>query len=315
MSQNNTSFIPFGLDVAKDSLALDFQGHIHSLSNNATGHAWLLQKLGKVKNPHVIIEATGGYEQPVVRSLHAAGIALSVVQPSRVRSYAKAKGQLAKTDPIDAALLTEFGASIHPSPTLPPSAEQLRLQELVGRRRQLIETTTAESNRSAHYIDPLVRRQARRFMEFLGNQIKQCEKAIAALIAKQDEMASRSARLQQVQGVGFITAATLLAEMPELGLLTDQTAAAIAGVAPYNCDSGPCKGSRRIRGGRHHVRSSLYMATLCAVRFDPVLKAFYLNLRNRGKKPLVALTAAMRKLIILLNRLIKDPSWSLSHPS
>ena len=312
MSQNNNTINYVGVDVAKKSLELDGVGCRRELANDANGHRRLLQLLAKSAQPvHVILEASGGYEQALVRLLHEAKIPVSIVEPFRVRSFARAKGLRAKTDPIDAKVLRIFGEAIRPQPSLAPRSEQLRLAELVTRRAQLIDSEVAESNRSAHYLDPLLRRQARTYLRFLRGQIEQCERAIAGLIEKDPSMQQHSARLQQVPGVGTITAATLLADMPELGTLSDETAAALAGVAPYNNDSGPFRGMRRIRGGRASVRRALYMASLSAVRHDPVLKCFYQRLRGAGKKPLVALVAVMRKLIILLNRLLKTPSFTL----
>lgn len=311
MSQHNPTIIYAGLDVAKDSLALDFQGRAHALPNDAKGHARLLALLGKAENVHVVLEATGGYEQPAVATLHAAGIALSVLQPARVRAFARAKGLRAKTDPIDAAVLRAFGEAICPPASAAPTAPQQRLGELVLRRRQLLEFTTAEANRSAHYRDPLTRRQAAAALKMLRGQIAQCEEAIAALLAADAAMSARAARLQEVPGVAVITASTLLAEMPELGTLSDQSAAALAGVAPYNRDSGPFAGTRRISGGRAPVRCALYMASLSAARHDPILRAFHQRLLAAGKKPKVALTAVMRKLIVLLNHLLKNPAFHL----
>lgn len=316
MSQNNNTINYVGVDVAKKSLAFDGVGSCRELPNEAKGHRHILQLLAKSTQPvHVILEASGGYEQALVRLLHEAKIPVSIVEPFRVRSFARAKGLRAKTDPIDASVLRVFGEAIRPQPSLPPRSEQLRLAELVTRRTQLIDSEVAESNRSAHYLDPLIRRQARTYLRFLRRQIEQCESAIAQLIEKDQSMQQHSARLQQVPGVGAITAATLLADMPELGSLRDETAAALAGVAPYNDDSGPFRGMRRIRGGRASVRRALYMAALSAVRHDPVLKRFYQRLRGAGKKPLVALVAAMRKLIILLNRLLKNPNFTLQSHS
>lgn len=318
MSQNNitteTNYI--GVDVAKESLALAGVGRTQELPNDVKGHRRFLSLLAKSAQPvHVILEASGGYEQAFVRLLHEAKIAVSVVEPSRVRGFAQAKGLRAKTDPIDASVLRAFGQAIQPRPTLPPSQEQLRLGELVTRRAQLIESEVAESNRSAHYLDPMVRRQAGVYLRLLRRQIQQCEKAITELIKANPSMQQRFQRLQQVSGVGATTAAILLADMPELGSVGDGSAAALAGVAPYNCDSGPFRGIRRIRGGRASVRRALYMAALSAARHDAVLKRFYLRLRSAGKKPLVALVAVMRKLIILLNRMVKNPDFALQFAS
>ncbi len=311
MSQINPLIIHAGLDVAKDSLALDFQDRAHTLSNDATGHARLIRILRAGPSVHVVLEATGGYEQPAVRALHAAGIALSVVEPGRVRAFARALGQRAKTDPIDAAVLSAFGRAVAPPPTAAPSAQQQRLGELVLRRRQLVEFVVAESNRAAHYTEKLPRKQSAALLRSLRGQIAACEKAIAAQIAEDETMKARAVRLQEVPGVGATTAATLLAEMPELGTLSDAGAAALAGVAPYNCDSGPLAGTRRIRGGRAPVRCALCLAAMSAVQHDPILKTFYRRLVAAGKKPMVALTAAMRKLVVLLNRLLKNPKFKL----
>jgi transposase len=232
-----------------------------------------------------------------------------------VRAFAQAKGLRAKTDPIDASVLRAFGQAIQPQPNVAPSERELRLGELVTRRAQLVESQTAEINRSAHYLDRVVRRQARVYLRLLERQIGECEKAIAQLIQEDETLRQRSARLEQVCGVGAITTATLLAEMPELGTLSDERAAALAGVAPYNKDSGPVRGIRCIRGGRASVRRALYMASLSAVRHDPIFQRFYQRLHNAGKKPLVALVAVMRKLIILLNRLLKNPNFKLQSAS
>ena len=308
---NNHPTVYTGLDVAKDSLALDFQGRAYALSNDAKGHARLLRILSAAPNVHVVLEATGGYEQPAVLALHAALIALSVVEPGRVRAFARALGQRAKTDPIDAGVITAFGYAIQPAPSAAPSAPQLRLGELVLRRRQLVEFVVAESNRSAHYTEKLPRRQAAALLRTLRAQIAACDKAIAAQIGEDPAMSARATRLQEVPGVGVTTAATLVAEMPELGTLSDEAAAALAGLAPYHCDSGPFAGSRRIRGGRAPVRGALYMAAMSAVQHDAILKAFHRRLVAAGKKPMVALSAAMRKLVVLLNRLLKNPLFKL----
>lgn len=310
MSQNNPIFYA-GLDVAKESLALEFEGRAYSLTNDARGQTKLVRILGGHPNVHVVLEATGGYEQAAVRALHNASITLSVLEPARVRSFARAKGLRAKTDPIDAAVLRAFGEALAPRATTPPTAQHQQMGEWVTRRRQLTESATCEANRAAHYTDPMARRQAAALLRLLRFQIAQCEKAIARLIAKDEAIASRAARLQEVAGVGPVTAATLIAEMPELGHLCDESAAALAGVAPYNRDSGPYGGCRRIAGGRASVRSALYMAALSACRYDPILKTFHQRLISNGKKPRVALTAVMRKLIVLLNRLLKNPDFRL----
>ena len=313
MSQNNSVILHVGLDVAKLSLELHLAGRSHPLANNAKGHAQLLKLLRAHPNAHVVCEATGGYEQAVVRTLQAADVPVSLLEASRVRHFARAQGQRAKTDPIDAAVLTAYGRAFQPAATSAVPAPQQQLADLAQRRRQLIHTRTAETNRAEHYTDPLCKRQACQLQKTLEKQITQCDQAITQLIAGDAVLAHKAKRLEAIAGVGAVVAATVLAEMPELGRLNTQTAAALAGVAPYNRDSGGQQGGRHISGGRCVVRCALYMAALSAVRWDPILKAFYLRLRAAGKKPLVALTACMRKLVILMNRLLKNDKFQLAN--
>ena len=312
MSQNNPSILHVGLDVAKASLQLDLAGHSHSLTNDPQGHGQLLKLLRRHPGAHVVCEATGGYEQPAVRVLHAAQIPVSIVEAGRIRHFAKAKGLRAKTDPIDAAVLSEYGRLLEPAATAAPTAQQARLAELSTRRLQLIATLTAESNRAAHYLDPLCVRLARQLQRTLEKQVAACDEAIAELIAAEVTLKAQAERLDAIPGVGAVTAATVLAELPELGKISDEAAAALVGVAPYNRDSGDHTGARHIAGGRARVRCALYMATLSAVRYDAILKAFYLKLRAAGKKPKVALVACMRKLVTLMNRLLKNPQFQLA---
>lgn len=313
MSQNNTPILYVGLDVAKLSLELHLAGHPHALANTARGHSQLLKHLRAHPTAHVVCEATGGYEQPVVRALHAAGIPVSVLEAGRVRHFARAQGQRAKTDPIDAAVLADYGRAVQPPATLPASPRQQQLADLTQRRRQLVGLLVIERNHVEHYADPFRCRQARQLAKMLERQIAQCEAAITQLIAADTQLAHKAERLQAIPGVGPTLAATLLAEMPELGQLTPPTAAALAGVAPYNRDSGSQKNLRCIAGGRRVARAALYMAALNAVRRDRLLKEFYLRLRAAGKKPKVALTACMRKLVILMNRLLKNDNFQLAH--
>jgi transposase len=317
MSQNNSTTFYAGIDIAKATLELRLGNGSYSLPNDAKGHARLCKLLAAAqaaqpgRQVHVILEATGGYEAALCAALHAAGMRLSVIQPARARHFASAKAEHAKTDKIDASVLAAFGEAMAPAPTPPPSAAQSRLELLVGRRAQLLGTRTAEFNRAAHYTDKVLCAQSRTLRALLDRQIAACERAIAAQIAAEATMKERAARVQQVPGIGPVVAATLQAHLPELGAIGDGEAAALAGLAPYNRDSGPWKGTRRIRGGRAPVRCALYMAALSAVRYDPILRAFYQRLCAAGKKPLVALTAAMRKLIVLLNRLLRNPHFIL----
>jgi transposase len=313
MSQNNTHILYVGLDVAKLSLQLHLVDRFHTLANDAKGHAQLLKRLRTHPNAHVVCEATGGYEQSLVRALQAAGIPVSVLEAGRVRYFARAQGQRAKTDPIDAAVLSEYGQTFQPAPLPLASPQQQQLADLAQRRRQLVQLLTNERNHAEHYADSFSCRQSKQLIRLLEKQIDQCDKAIASLIAQDTQLAHKASRLKAIPGVGPVVAATMLAEMPELGTLNQQTAAALAGVAPYNRDSGAQKGSRSISGGRRCIRCALYMATLSAVRHDRILKEFYQRLRAAGKRPMVALTACMRKLVILMNRLLKNDNFQLAN--
>jgi len=301
-----------GLDVAKLTLDLHLAGRHHPLPNTPAGHRRLVRWLQKQPGIHLVCEASGGYEQAPVRALWAAGLPVSVVEAGRVRHYARARGQRAKSDPLDAAVLAEFGAAVRPRPTPPPNPVADRLAALVQRRRQLQQTLVSETNRAAHYTDPLLRRQTAQLVRLLRAQVRVCAAETARLIEQDAELAAKAGRMQQVPGVGPVVAATLVAELPELGTLRDEAVAALVGVAPYDRDSGPQRGQRHIAGGRRSVRCALFMATLSAVRHDRLLKAHHQQLLARGKKPLVALTACLRKLLVLLNRLLKNPNFTLA---
>jgi len=317
MSQNNTiTTVYAGIDVSKAKLDLSIAGARHCVNNDNQGHETLLDIITRSAAPvHAIIEATGGYEAALVGCLHSAQVLLSVVQPARVRYFARACNQFAKTDPIDADVLAAFGNAVRPAPAMPVRPEIQRLAELVTRRSQLVSSKVQHSNQAEHYTDKLARKQSRQMEALLERQILECDKAIASQIAQDEELSARNQRMQQVKGIGAVSASTLIAYMPELGSLSAEAAAALAGVAPYNNDSGPRKGSRSIRGGRKEVRTALYMAAMSAIRNDSVLRGFYLRLRAAGKKPIVALTAAMRKLIVLLNHMLKHPQFQLAQPA
>lgn len=300
-----------GLDVSKASLALHLAGQQQDLHNTQAGHARLVRLLKKHPGVHLVCEASGGYEQGPVRALWAAGLPVSIVEAGRVRHYARACGRRAKNDPIDAAVIAEFGAATRPRPTPPPEPLAERIGAWVQRRRQLQQTLVSETNRAAHYTDKLLRRQSAQLVRLLRAQIQAAAAEVAHLLAEDAALSAKAQRLQLVPGVGPVVAATLVAELPELGRLRDEALTALVGVAPYDRDSGALQGTRHIAGGRRSVRCALYLATLSAVRHDRILKAHYQQLLARGKKPLVALTACLRKLLILLNRLLKNPNFVL----
>ncbi len=219
---------------------------------------------------------------------------------------------LAKTDVIDAAVLREFGELLRPAPLMAPSPARRHLADLVQRREQLVVLLATEEQRLVQADDPAVRRLIKRLVLTLKRQLAELNALIAAQIREDDDLRHQSERLQQVKGVGNVTASTLLAEMPELGQLGRKAISALAGVAPYNRDSGHYHGRRSIRGGRAKVRRVLYMSAVVAARFNPRLRAFYQRLVLAGKPKKLALTAVMRKLVILLNHLLRDPHFALA---
>lgn len=312
MSQTNTKIMFVGLDIAKSSLQLHLANQFHLLTNDLQGRRKLVTILAAHPAAHVICEATGGYEQAVLQTLHTAALAVSLVEPRRVRHFAKAKGLRAKTDPLDAAVLTAYGEAFRPAATPQPQPTQQQLSQLTSRRRQLLDLKIIEQNRAEHYADPFSKKQSRQLVKLLEKQIDRCDEQIIRLIQENETLKNKAGRLQAIPGVGPVTIATVLAQMPELGHINDNAAAALAGVAPYNSDSGAQAGPRHIAGGRKSVRCVLYMAAVSAVRHDRILKDFYLRLLAAGKKPKVALTACMRKLIILMNRLLKNPHFQLA---
>jgi transposase len=301
------SFVDVGVDVAKADLQVATSTQNVGYANTPEGHrqfiAWL-RSLGAVA---VVLEATGGYERVLVEALHTAAISVSVINPRQVRDFARAQGRLAKTDKIDARVLVAYAAALRPRPTAALTPEQKHLTERVRARSQLIVSRGMAHNQLEHLVDPLARRCLQEMVRAFDTRIQRLEKAIAELIAHDPLLRAKVQKLVQVQGVGPTTAAMLLAEMPELGSLSKTQVAALAGLAPRNRDSGQFRGQRHIGGGRHAVRTGLWMPTLVAVQHNPILKALYQRLRSRGKPAKVALTACARKLLIYLNCLLKNP--------
>jgi transposase len=302
-----------GLDIAKASLQLHLQSKCFDLPNTPAGHAQLSKRLAAIPGIHVICEATGGYERAVVAVLHAAALSVSVINPARVRQFARASGELAKTDPIDAAKLTAFGQAFAPAPTPARTATELKMAALVLRRGQLLELRVAEAQRADTCADADLRKLFTPWLAQMEKQIAKVEALIEGLLKAQASLADQVQRLDNIMGVGRLTAIMVLATLPELGTLNRRQAAALAGLCPYNRDSGQWAGKRCISGGRAQVRRALYMAALSASRSNHLLKPFYDRLIAAGKPAKVALTAVMRKLIVLMNHLLKNPNFSLAH--
>lgn len=300
----------FGIDVAKATLVLAKPGLQRQLPNTPAGHRQILELTPA--HSHFIIESTGGYERDLVLWLHAQGRALSVINPRQARDFARSKGRRAKTDPIDALELADFGLKLTPAADRPPSAAQRTLLELSSRRGQLVEARTAELNRLPHLTLKKLITQARALIRQFDRQIQQLDDWIGQLIAADADLQAKADRLQQVQGVGPVTAATLLAHVPELGSLNRGQAAHLFGLAPFNSDSGQIHAPRHIAGGRAAPRSALYMSAMVAIVHNRHLKDFYARLLQAGKLKKVALTAVMRKLACLLNHLLKYPHFILA---
>jgi len=265
-------------------------------------------------NYAVVMEATAGFEALPAEVLRAHGVAVSVANPRQVRDFARATGQLAKTDRIDAAVLAQYGERLTPPPSLAPSAEDQALRLLVDRREQLVQMRAAEKNRRS--MPGQHAESVQRVIALLSGEIEQLDKAIEAQIQGNERQRAKVARLRTPPGVGPVTAATLVALLPELGQLTGRQIAALVGLAPFNRDSGAQRGRRCISGGRARVRTVLYMAALTARRYDPHLQAVFERLQAANKPYRVALAAVSRKLLVMLNAMIRDgQDWQRRPPS
>jgi transposase len=299
-----TAPVYVGLDVAKATLQVHLQGRQFPFSNDPAGHTRLCQQLKGVA-AHVICEATGGYEAAVVRACHAAHIRVSVLNPAHVRHAAKAQGKRAKTDALDAALLTDYGQRFHPVATPPVSAVQHQLTELTLWLSQTVQAQALAKNQTEHQTNPFVNAQHQLRLDHYAAQIKAVEVEIKALLRQDPVLTQRVECLDRIVGVGPRTAWLVLAHLPELGQMNRQQTAALAGLAPWPEDSGAFTGQRHIRGGRHEVRRALYMPALSTIRSCPVLKPFYQRLVEQHKPAKVALTAVMRKLLVHMNSELK----------
>jgi transposase len=296
-----------GIDVSKDWLDVAVLGEkgTRQFANTKKGIRDLVRWMSQVQPQLIVVEATGGYEEALVLALFEAGVPVALVSPQRVRQYARAKGRLAKTDPLDAHLLAEYGKAIQPRLFVGKSEERKQLSALVGRRNQLNAMLQAEKNRLRGQTGA-VRSSLERVIACLEAELQQMDEEIHALLQEHTALQAQEKLLRTVKSIGRVTATTLLADLPELGQLDRQQIAALVGVAPMNADTGKKRGYRKTKGGRPEVRRTLYMATLSGIRFNPVLKPHYDQLRKRGKEKKVAITACMRKILTILNAMIRD---------
>ena len=296
-----------GIDVAKEQLDVAVDGHaaVEQVANEDRGISRLVQRWQATPPTLVVVEATGGYELALVGALGAAGIPVVVVNPRQVRDFARATGQLAKTDRIDARVLARFAAVIRP--TVHPLVEETQqdLDAVLSRRRQLRDMLTAEQTRLAHPATRVVRQSLRKHIAYLQRELHATDHDLGELIKASPVWREADDLLQSVPGIGDVTSRTLIAALPELGTLDRRAIAKLVGVAPLNHDSGQQRGQRRIWGGRADIRHVLYMAALVAARRNPVIRAFYQRLRASGKPAKVALVACMRKLLTILNTILK----------
>lgn len=296
-----------GIDVSKRQLDMAVWGKkdIWQYGNDESGILKVVKQLKEMSPTLIVLEASGGWEMTLVAELAFAKLPATVVNPTRVRDFARATGQWAKTDKLDALMLARFAQAIRPEVRPLRNEQEAYLAALVTRRRQVIEILTAEKNRRST-THGLIGQRLEEHISWLEDELISLKEEIDRFIQSSSVWQEKEALLQSVPGVGPVTSFTLLAELPELGTLNRQKIAALVGVAPFNRDSGPRRGKRRIFGGRAGVRGALYMAALVGSRSNPVIRAFYERLIARGKEKKVALAACMRKLLVILNAMLRD---------
>lgn len=296
-----------GIDVSKDRLDVAVLGEKQAkqFSNTKDGIAQLVKEIESLRLELIVVEATGGYQRGVVDGLFHAGLAVAVVNPARVRQFARACGLLAKTDKLDAQILAVFGERVQPKRYEGKDEAEKQLSALLVRRKQLEEMLKAEQNR-LRTIAPSLRGSVERIIAMLKEEKKRIDEQIEQFLREQKGWQEQREILRSAPGVGQVTTATLLADLPELGKMDRKKIAALVGVAPMNYDSGKKRGYRKTKGGRTDVRSVLYMSTLVATRYNPVIQSQYQQLLKRGKLKKVALTACMRKFLTILNAMVRD---------
>ena len=297
-----------GIDVAKDHLDVHSRpaGESFVVSRDGEGLAGLVDRLRQMKPALIVSEATGGFEVAVAAAIASAGLPIAVVNPRQIRDFARATGKLAKTDALDAAAIAHFAEAVRPEPRPLAEGKAVELGELIARRRQVIEMMVAERNRGRLLQSARLKKRIERHIAALQKELTDIETDLDENIRNTPIWRENEDLLKSVPGIGNVTARTLLADLPELGTLSRKEIAALVGVAPFNRDSGTLRGKRTIWGGRSSVRAALYMAALVASRSNPAIAEFYRRLRGLGKPPKVALTACMRKLLVMLNAILRD---------
>ncbi len=304
-----------GIDVAKHQLdvAIRPEGEVWQVTNDPAGMTALITRLHICQPALIVLEASGGYERPVTAALAAAGFPVAVINPRQVRDFARAVGVLAKTDRLDAQVLARFADVVRPTPGRTPAPPSQSLATYLTRRQQLVAMITAEENRRQQ-VEGALGERIGAHLTWLREEVAQLDQELAAAIRTDPVWQERDALLRSVPGVGPVLATTLIAGVPELGALTRQQLAALVGVAPLNRDSGTMRGKRMIWGGRKHVRTVLYMAALVATRHNPPIREYYLRLCGAGKPKKVALVACMRKLLSILNAMVRrQQPWAPTH--
>ncbi len=299
------SAVCVGIDISKAQLDLVVEpgGESLTVSYDGPGLATLITRLSQISPRRIVVEATGGLERALLRALVDVALPVVAVNPRQVRDFARATGQLAKTDALDAAILARFAVVIQPPERVLPDPQTQELAALLARRRQVLAMRRAEQNRLDR-ASARVRKRIEAHLRWLHAELARLDEDRDDMIAQSPVWREREDLLQSVPGIGPVMSRTVLAELPELGLLNRKQVAALVGVAPFNRDSGRLRGHRTIWGGRAPVRTVLYMATLVATRWNPVIRQFYQRLRAAGKAPKVALVAAMRKLLTILNAMV-----------
>jgi len=295
-----------GVDVAKANLdlAVYLSGDPWRVANDEAGISAIVTHIRGLDPTLIVVEPTGGLELPLTAALATAGLPVAVVNPRQVRDFAKATGRLAKTDRLDAQVLAHFAHAVRPTPRPLPDAQTQELAALLARRQQLVQMLTAEKNRLGTSRSP-VRQRVRVHISWLTQELADSDRLLKDTIQDSPIWRAKDDLLRGVKGIGPVASITLMADLPELGTLDRWGIAALVGLAPFNRDSGLLRGKRRVWGGRARVRAALYMATLVATRYNPVIKAFYRRLLEAGKVKKVALTACMRKLLTILNAMLK----------